>query len=149
MIAIDELQSVLGQVEIAPELRAEIIQKAEEIEQDKKSSRGTKTKQKSKNSWVVVLKSPGQIDPNTVAHIFQMDCEDDLGTVVTKVKDAGVNQNINAKRKKSKVESFDDVIHIKRRWLKEKGVALKSKEDWVRIVQLPEDFKFGVGENNE
>lgn len=143
MITLDELAQCLNQVETDKDTYNKVIKAAEELEQNKKAEKTATKTEKSKKQLVVVLKSPEPVNPDTVAHIFELGGEEDAGTIITKVKTAAVEHNLAQKRKKNIVTEFDDLVHIKRKFAKDAGYMLKSKTDWIRTIVLDEKVQFG------
>lgn len=141
-LKIEELVDCLNSVQVDKDTFNKIISEAEKIEGSKKSERAATNKKKSKNQFVVVLKSPEKIDPNTVAHVVLIDGEDDAGEVLTKIQSAAREQNVTSKSKKTKVYTIDDLPHIKRRYSKDAGFMVKTKDDWCRTVVVNGDLKF-------
>ena len=147
----DELHQILSETEVEQETREKILAAAKQLEEEKKAER--QSTPKTKKQWVVVLKTPLQPDePNvdlneSVAHVFQVPEDSDPNELLESIRKAGVEQNLSATRKKILLEDFDDVTNIKRKFLKEENVDLKSKDDWVRVIPLPFGFEFGGYEN--
>lgn len=143
-IKLDELTQLAHDQISDPKVREEFLKAAEALEKEKKNDRISSPKSKSDKQWVVVLKGPAQIDvTDIVGHVFQLPEEEDAAALITKVGEAAVEHNLATKKRSNLVETFDDVVHIKPRALKNKNVALKSKMDWARVIQLPDGVKFG------
>jgi len=137
-ILLEELQRLLSEASVDNEKYKQILKAAEELEEEKKADRSGAPK--SKNELVVTIKGSGE---DMVAHVWQISAESDAGLLMDKINKAATSNNLAAKRAKSRVENFDDVAGIKRKFLKEENVALKTKTDWVRVIQIPEGLKFG------
>lgn len=149
----DELHQILSETEVEQETREKILAAAKQLEEEKKADR--QSTPKIKKQWVVVVKYPNddrmvsveEIIENSVAHVFQVPDDSDPNELLENIRKAGVEQNLSATRKKILLEDFDDVTNIKRKFLKEENVDLKSKDDWVRVIPLPIGFEFGGYEN--
>lgn len=144
----DELHQILSETEVEQETREKILRAAKQLEEEKKADKVTTPR--AKKQWVVVLKTPQiqsdqlQVDINeSVAHVFQIPEDADPNEMLENIKKAGIEQNLTVARKKVLIEDFDDVTNIKRKFLKEENVDLKSKDDWVRVIPLPAGFEFG------
>ena len=146
----DELHQILSETEVEQETREKILAAAKQLEEEKKADR--QSTPKTKKQWVVVVKSPNNEDiletiSESVAHVFQVPEDSDPNELLESIRKAGVEQNLSTTRKKILLEDFDDVTNIKRKFLKEENVDLKSKDDWVRVIPLPFGFEFGGYEN--
>ena len=149
-IAIDELMDLLFEAELDTEKREKVLKLAKELEEEKKAERIENKLPKPKHQLVTVLKIPHNtpheaiMEDNTVAHIFQIPEDSDPDELIPNILQAAAAHNEITKKKKNRVESFDDVTHIKRKFLKEKNIMLKTKVDWSRVIILPEKLDFPV-----
>jgi hypothetical protein len=148
-IQIDELADLLFEAELETEQRNKIIQLVKELEAEKKAEREENKLPKAKHQLVAVLKIPHmtpheaiQIE-NMVTHIFQIPEDADPNELIPNLVQCAADHNEVTKKRKNRVESFDDVTHIKRKFLKEKNIMLKTKTDWARVIVLPEDLQIG------
>jgi hypothetical protein len=143
-IKLDELASLLDDIDLTPAVRKSILQQAEQLEEEKKQEREENKLPKSKNQFVVVVKTHVEIsDEDIVAHVFQIPQEYDPNNLLGDLVSATTDHNLSQKRKKNVLEEFDDVTKIKRAFLKPKNIHVKTKDDWTRVVVLPKDFKLG------
>lgn len=134
MLNLEEIENVLLTLKVDKEIQKKIIAEAAALEEEKRALKEG-GKKKNKSQFVVVQKGSGE---DTVSHIFQLAADVDPITLIDKVKQAAISHNIGQKRKKNMVNQFDDLIHIKRKYSKESGYLLKTK-DWVRtIILIPE-----------
>lgn len=78
---------------------------------------------------------------DTVSHVIQIGAEDDPATLLDKIKQSAIEHNLGQKRKKNLVTTFDDIIHIKRKYSKLAGYQLKTKSDWVRTIVLTPEME--------
>jgi hypothetical protein len=151
-IAIDELMDLLFEAELDTDKRNKVLELAKELEEEKKAERAENKLPKSKNQLVAVLKIPNAIaseaisDDNSAAHVFQIPEDSDPDELIPNILEAAKEHNEVTKKKKNRVESFDDVTHIKRKFLKDRNIMLKTRGDWARVIILPEDLDFGGSE---
>lgn len=136
-IKIEELADVLNEAQAPKEIYNAVMEKAQELENNKKEEREIKAT-KQKNQFVVVSKGSGE---DTVSHIFSIPAEDDPATLIDKIKQSAVEHNLGQKRKKCLVTEFDDVVHIKRKYSKAVNYQLKTKSDWVRTIVLTPEME--------
>lgn len=139
-IEIDELQNILIQAGVDQKTRSVIVKEAQELISEKQQDAADNKEPKAKNQYVVVVKTDADLTGKTiVSTIIQIPESDDPNKVIDKIKDAAREQNRSAKRKKSFVANFTDGLrYIKRKYLKNQGVHLKSK-DWVQTIVLTDE----------
>ena len=140
---IEELAGLMSQEGVDKDTYNKLLKAAEELENEKKADRQGNGP-KARNQFLVVLKSHLDLkEEDIVSHVFTAPAENfDPCTLLDKVRTAAVEQNSNSRKKKSKVESFDEVTKIKRKYLKPENILLKTKEDWVRVIVLPKDVSY-------
>ena len=148
-IQLDELADLLFEAELETEQRNKVIQLVKELEEEKKAERAENKLPKAKNQLVAVLKishmTPHEAiqSDNMVTHIFQIPEDADPNELIPNLVQCAADHNEVTKKRKNRVECFDDVTHIKRKFLKEKNIMLKTKTDWARVIVLPEDIQIG------
>lgn len=146
-IKLEELQMLLDDVDLEPNIRRNILKSAEQLEEEKKQEREENKVPKPKNQFVVVVKTSVAIeDGDIVAHVFQTPEDADPDNLLSTLVSATTDHNLAQKRKKNVIEDFDDVGKIKRKFLKDKGIHVKTKDDWTRVIVLPEGFRLGKPE---
>jgi hypothetical protein len=154
-ILIEELADLLFEAQVRPEDYNAILDLAKQLEDEKKAEREANKAPKSKNQLISVIKLSRETphedihDDNVVSHVFQIPEEFDPNELIPSIVAAATEHNLACKRRKNLVTNFDDIPHIKRKFLKEKNILLKTKEDWARVIVLPEDIKFGGYEEYE
>lgn len=139
-VTLDEVMMVANNVGLDEEKYKTLVSELEALEAEKKEERAN-SKKKNKSQLVVVVKGAPK-DCEIVSHIFQIDAEEDPNTLIDKVRAASIEHNINCKKKVNKVESFDDIVHVKRKYSKEQKYMLKTRHDWVHTILAPDDDKF-------
>jgi len=148
-IQLDELADLLFEAELETEQRNKVIQLVKELEEEKKAERAENKQPKAKHQLVAILKIPHMTpheaiqSDNMVTHIFQIPEDADPNELIPNLVQCAADHNEVTKKRKNRVESFDDVTHIKRKFLKEKNIMLKTKTDWARVIVLPEDLQIG------
>lgn len=134
-VSLENVESILLERKIEPpkvqEILRDLKQAAEEEAADKETSDGPKPK------WehVVVLNDPeGKIKDDFTAWVVTQQEGQDTGLVIGKLQDAAKVQNEAAKRKKNVISSFGELFDsLKSKFLKEKGLKIKTKEP-VRVL---------------
>lgn len=92
---------------------------------------------KTKKQTVVVLLDPENRlngDANFRAISTQISQEDDPNTVPERIYKAAYAQNAGGKRKRWNIRDLGEIGTIKRKWLKENNVAIKSGKEPVQVV---------------
>ena len=134
-VSLENVESILLERKIEPpkvqEILRDLKQAAEEEAAEKETSDGPKPK------WehVVVLNDPeGKIKEDFTAWVVTQQEGQDTGLVIGKLQDAAKIQNEAAKRKKNVISSFGELFDsLKSKFLKEKGLKIKTKEP-VRVL---------------
>ena len=113
------------------EILKDLIQAAEEDKKEDKESSGPKPK------WehVIVINDPsGKIKDEFVGWVVTQQEGQDNGLVLDKLRDAVKEQNEACKRKKNVLQNFGELFQdLKSKFLKEKGLKIKTKES-VRVL---------------
>ena len=135
-VELENVEEILLQKKVEPIKVQEIIrdleQAAEEEKEDKKANAGPK----SKYEFVVILNDKDGIlkDKEIAAWVVQQLDGQDAGLVLSKLSDAAKTQNEAAKRKKNMITDLVGLFEsLKPKWLKEKGLKIKTKE-LVRVI---------------
>jgi hypothetical protein len=134
-IDLEQVEATLLERKVEPLKVADIIkdltQAAEEDKEDRKANAGPKAK------WehVVVINDPeGKVTGEVTAWVMQQQDGQDAGLILSKLADATKTQNESAKRKKNILSSYIDIFNgLKSKFLKEKGLRIKTKEP-VRVL---------------
>ena len=135
-ITIEDVEAVLLEQKVDRKAINETIIKLQEIAEENKSESDPKTK--TKNQFVVVVSDPdnklqGESLPTW---IVQIKADDDHSTVLDRVRSAACEYNANSKKgRKNPLKTFGEVFqNIKRSFLKEKNVAVKTKEPVIVLI---------------
>lgn len=137
-IDIEEVQSVLEQRKVpnAPDIIKDLQQILDELAAEKEANK----EQKPKFEYVVVVHDPsGKLKADKQeevlsAFVIQQEEGQDAGLALSKIADAAKLQNELAKSKKERLQNIRDIFDgLKGKYLKEKGLKIKTKEP-VRIV---------------
>jgi hypothetical protein len=131
-VAIEEIESVLLQhkVKDTQTIIADLQKIIEELAADKD------TTPKPKYEHIIVLHDPenklkGQ---EWTGWVVQQENEQDAGTILSKITDASRTSNENATKKKFVIKDMVDAFkYLKPKWVKEKKLKLKTKEE-VRVL---------------
>lgn len=134
-ISLEQIEATLLERKIDPPKVQEIIkdlkQAAEEDAADNAATAGPKPK------WehVIILNDPeGKIKEDFTGWVVSQQEGQDTGLVLSKLIDASKVHNESSKRKKNRIESFGVLFQVlKPKFLKEKGLKIKTKEA-VRVL---------------
>lgn len=131
-ISIEEVEAALKQNKVDQKIIQDIVKHLETVVEENKSE---KTAPKTKNELVVILSDPDKkIDGDFTAWVAQIKSGDDAGTVLSRIKEAIQDWMHSRKRKKDAVNTLGDGISgVKRAFLKEKNIAIKTKTP-VRVI---------------
>ena len=92
---------------------------------------------KSKNQINVLLLDPDKKladGDEFVAIVTQIAENDDPATIPDRIYRAAYNQNASGKRKKYNIKSLGEIGDIKRKFLRNENVAVKSGKEPVRVI---------------
>lgn len=127
-VALEEVESVLLQhkVQDTQNIITDLMKIIEELKADRDSNPRPKWRH------VIVLKdTDGSLaGKELVGWVTQVEEGTDEGTVLSRITDAVKTSNENAKRRKSLITDMVEAFaHLKPKWLKEKKVKIKTKEE--------------------
>ncbi len=127
MIKIEEIQEVLKQQKVAPDVIVKVIDTLREVEEDKKADKTTSPKQR--NQFVVVaFDKQGVLKGQTLtAAVLQIEDGVAPAEAVVRLKAAAAQYNASKKGRKSSVSSFAQALDMPRKFLKSERVLVKSK----------------------
>ena len=135
-VSIEQIEATLLERKIDPPKVQEIIKdltQAAEEEKEERANDGPKPK------WehVIVLNDPeGKIKEDFTGWVVVQQEGQDNGLILGKLRDAVKTQNESAKRKKSIIQGFGEAFQcLKPKFLKEKGLKIKTKES-VRVLTV-------------
>lgn len=109
------------------EVVKELVEVAEEIQEDKTAAAGPKQKWE----YVIVLNDKEGIltDKEIAGWVVQQEADADAGLIFSKLKDSAKAQNEGAKRKRNVITNFVELFeYLKPKFTKEKKVRIKTKE---------------------
>jgi len=136
-VSIENVEAILLDRKIdQPTVTAIIKDLEQSIEEEKEDREANKLPQK-KWEYIVYLNDPeGKITGDFDAWIATYLEGTDAATVLQKLRDGAKEQNEAAKRKKNKLTTLGEVFQgIKTKFIKDKGVKVKTKES-VRVVPV-------------
>lgn len=134
-VSIEQIEATLLERKIEPVKVQEILKDLQQaVEEEKEEVAGEKGP-KAKWEHIIVLNDPeGKIKDEFTGWVVTQQDGQDSGLVLGKLTDAARSQNESAKRKKTRIESFGDLFGaLKSKFLKEKGLKIKTKEP-VRVL---------------
>jgi hypothetical protein len=135
-ISIEQLQDILAEAKIAPDKQKEILENVKAVAEEEKAEKAQSVCPKAKNEFGVVLFDKDNVlaGKEFTAGVYQVKEGFDHSTVLTLVSEAARNQNSAAKRKKTVIQSVGDAFqNLKRKFIKDKGINLKTKTP-VRVL---------------
>lgn len=137
-IDIEEVESVLLQHKVND--TTAIIKDLQAILDELKAERDAEKEDKPKWEHVVIVHDPSgkleadKMDEVISAFVVQQEEGGDPATIFSRMREAVISQNEEAKRKKSRLENLRDIFDgLKSKYLKEKKVKIKTKEP-VRVL---------------
>ena len=136
-VSIENVEAILLDRKIdQPTVTAIIKDLEQSIEEEKEDREANKLPQK-KWEYIVYLNDPeGKITGDFDAWIATYLEGTDAATVLQKLRDGAKEQNEAAKRKKNKLTTLGEVFQgIKTKFIKDKGVKVKTKES-VRVIPV-------------
>jgi hypothetical protein len=134
-VSLENVESILLERKIEPPRVQEIIRDLQKAAEEEAADKETNDGPKPKWEHVVVLNDPeGKIKDDFTAWVVTQQEGQDTGLVIGKLQDAAKIQNESAKRKKNVIASFGELFDsLKSKFLKEKGLKIKTKEP-VRVL---------------
>jgi hypothetical protein len=131
-VPLEEVESVLLQhkVEDSQSILDDLQKIMEELRAEKESD------PKPKYEHLIVLHDPENklAGQELTGWVVQQEEGEDAGAVLSKITDAARTSNDNAKKKKLVIKTMVDAFKsLKPKWIKEKKVKIKTKEE-VRVL---------------
>ena len=130
-IDIENIEAILLEKKIDKIKVQEILKELEQVAEEEKEERQANKDPKGKWENIIILNDKeGYLKDKEIAGwVAQYKEGEDSGVLLSKLVDAAKNQNEAAKRKKSVISDFIGLFEsLKPKWLKEKGVRIKTKE---------------------
>jgi hypothetical protein len=135
-IDIEEVISALQVAKIDKTQQGTVLNYLQDVAKEIEAQKQAEKLPNKKNEWGVILFSnvEGLKDDNFTAAIYQIPVGADHGLVLGKVSQAARDQVLAAKRKKYPISTMGEaVVNVKRKFLKEKNVNIKTKQT-VRVL---------------
>jgi len=137
-VALEEVEAKLLENKVEPAKVQKIISDLNEVIEELKAERVGGTKQKWEH--VVIIHEPSgkliaeKMDEVMSAFVVQIEEGESPAQVFTKLREAASEQNEQAKRKKSRLDTLRDIFSgLKPKFLKSKKMKIKTKEA-VRVL---------------
>jgi len=132
-VSLEQIEATLLERKIDPPKVQEILKDLQQAVEDEKADGGKGPKAKWEH--IIVLNDPeGKIKEDFTGWVVVQQEGQDSGLVLSKLVDAAKNQNEASVRKKNLVKCFGDLFEsLKPKFLKEKGLKIKTKEA-VRVL---------------
>jgi hypothetical protein len=146
-IKIEDLQTILIESGIKDSaLRSTIIKAAQALEEEVKADKEAQKGPKAKNKFTVLIRANAdqkEILENTEAFLIKSPEEVDDNDILTRMKNASLEQNRNGKQRKTKITTWAEWFrNIKGKHRKPHQVQNVGKSPVRVIVLESEDIKF-------
>ncbi len=127
-VSLEVLRDVLTEEGVETTKQQKILDHLQEILDEEKKDKESEKVPKSKNEFGVVLFVSDLVSKEYTACIYQVKEGYDKSTVLKNISDAAKNQNDAAKKKKNIITTMGEAFqYLKRKWVKEQGISLKTK----------------------
>ena len=135
--SIEQIQATLEDKKVEQPKITAIIHDLEQAAQEEQEEKEANKLPQKKWEYIVYLNDPeGKITGDFDAWIATYLEGTDAATVLQKLRDGAKEQNEAAKRKKNKLTTLGEVFQgIKTKFIKDKGVKVKTKES-VRVIPV-------------
>lgn len=136
-VSLENVESILLERKIeVPKVR-EIIKDLQQAAEEEAADNAASSGPKAKWEHIIVLNDPeGKVVGDYTGWVVVQQEGQDSGLVLAKLVDAAKVQNESAKRKKSLITNFGELFAaVKSKFLKEKGLKVKTKEA-VRVLVI-------------
>lgn len=136
-VSLENVEAILLERKIEPPKVKEILRDLEKAAEEEKADNAATTGPKAKWEHVIVINDPeGKLKDDFTGWVVVQQEGQDTGLVLSKLTDAAKTQNDAAKRKKSLLQNFGEIFQgLKSKFLKEKGLKIKTKEA-VRVLTV-------------
>lgn len=135
-VNIEDVEQILLEKKVDQPKVSSIVKELEQMVQEEKEERQANAGPKLKWEYVIILHDKEGIlkDKEIAGWVVQQKDGQDANLLLGKLTDAAKDQNEAAKRKKSRIENLEDLFDgLKSKFLKEKGVRIKTK-DLTRVI---------------
>lgn len=137
-LSVDDIINILNVVPVDKESRSEILKRVNDLEKEKKAEReNSKVPKPKKEAFVVVKSLKGEIsNEDLVASVFLGDEGTDHATILTSIRSAAVDFNLQRKRKQP-ILTFTGVLEfLKAKFLKTYKLK-RITNQWTQVIVLP------------
>lgn len=136
-IPIEEVEAKLLEAKIEPSKVTTIVKDLVAVAEELKEERKANADPKQKWEFIIAVNDPeGKIGDEFTGWVVQQQEGQDAGLIMSKMRDAASVQNENTKRKKQRLACLADIFeNIKSKFLKEKGIRVKTKIP-VRVLSV-------------
>ena len=136
-VDLENVEAILLERKIEPPKVQEIIRDLTQAAEEEKEDRAANSVPKPKWEHIIILNDPeGKIKEDFTGWVVVQQEGQDSGLIFGKLQDAIKTQNESAKRKKSIIQGFGEAFQcLKSKFLKEKGLKIKTKEA-VRVLTV-------------
>jgi hypothetical protein len=134
-ISLEQIEATLLEKHIEPPKVKEILRDLQKAAEEDAADNAATSGPKAKWEHVIVLNDPeGKVVGDFTGWVVVQQEGQDNGLILSKLQDAAKVQNEAAKRKKSLITTFGELFEVlKSKFLKEKGLKIKTKEP-VRVL---------------
>lgn len=136
-ISIEDVTAALQETKIPKESQGQILNRLQQIIAEEQAIKEENKLPKQKNEFGVILFDPEGLvaGKEFTAAVYQIPQGDDHSLVLGKIAQAAGEQNAAAKRKKFQFDTLGSAIQgIKRKFIKEKNVNLKTKNPVTVLI---------------
>lgn len=129
-ISLDEIQAALQVAEVDPDKQDKVLNRLQEVIKELQEEKDNHKLPRTKNEFGVILYDANNelAGKEFAASIYQIKEGEDHGAVLSKISEAVKEQNESAKKKNNLIDSIGAAFeNLKRKFIKEKGVNLKTK----------------------
>lgn len=135
-VSIEQIEATLLERKIDPPRVAEIIKDLEQAAEEEKADRATDGKKPKWEHLIVVNDPENKLGTEFTGWVIVQQEGQDAGLALSKLRDAVKEQNESAKKKKTIIQGFGELFEsLKPKFLKEKGLKIKTKEA-VRVLTV-------------
>ncbi len=126
---ISDIQQALKEAQIAPEQQQKVISHLEDVIKELEENKQENAAPKQKYEFGVILYAPELIGKEYTASVYQVPQNSNHNEVLAKISEAVRTSNEKSKKKKNIIETIGDAFgHLKRKFIKEKNINLKTKQ---------------------
>jgi hypothetical protein len=136
-VSLENVEAILLERKVEPPKVKEILRDLQKAAEEEQADNAATSGPKAKWEHVIVLNDPeGKVVGDFTGWVVVQQEGQDTGLVLSKLLDASKVQNEAAKRKKSLITGFGELFQVlKSKFLKEKGLKIKTKEA-VRVLTV-------------